>query len=265
MSNTGEDDFDKLSALLFGARERYRSVRADIEHTVEGSVAGEANRRFIDWRFDRENPGIAWVGKPGPPQREDFYFDYEDFRETVRLWHEKPERWREEAWLARGLLRRCDVAENGGPHWLYESEGSAIYVPTVPAGERPQMEFSFMLDPSDEEWREAWVDEAYFYATGRHTTVAGREAVEFRAETISWGYPPGIFRSFGASMEGTMDHLLLVDAEIGTILRLAARLEGREFRVAEVSEVSYDEVFPEDTFRLEMPDVEFLRSERPDV
>lgn len=265
MSDTGKDVFDKLSDLLFGARERYCSVRASIEHTVVMDVAGEANRRFIDWRFDRGNPGIAWVGKPAPPQREDFYFDYEDSRETVRLWHEKPERWREEAWTPEGVLRRCDVAENGGPWWLYGIRDTAIYVPAVPAGERPDMEFSFMLDPSNEEWREAWVDEAYFYMTDQRTAVAGREALEFRAETISWGYPPGIFQSFGAGMEGTTDHLILVDAEIGTILRVAARLEGREFRIAEVSEISYDKKLPDDTFRLELPGVEFRRSERPDV
>jgi hypothetical protein len=38
-----------------------------------------------------------------------------------------------------------------------------------------------------------------------------------------------------------------------------ARLEGREFYVAEVTEIAYDETFPEDTFRLEMPGVEFRR------
>ena len=59
--------------------------------------------------------------------------------------------------------------------------------------------------------------------------------------------------------EGTTDHLLLLDAEIGTILRVAARLEGREFWVAEVTEIAYDEELPKNTFRLEMPGVEFRR------
>ena len=47
--------------------------------------------------------------------------------------------------------------------------------------------------------------------------------------------------------------------EVGTILRAAARLEGREFWVAEVTEIAYDEEFSEDTFRLEVPGVEFRR------
>jgi hypothetical protein len=52
-----EDDFQKLSELLFGAKERYRSARAMITHTVDAAVAEEANRRFVDWRFAQGNPG----------------------------------------------------------------------------------------------------------------------------------------------------------------------------------------------------------------
>jgi hypothetical protein len=48
-----------------------------------------------------------------------------------------------------------------------------------------------------------------------------------------------------------------VDAEVGTILRAAARLEGREFYVAEVTEVAYDEQVSGDTFQLDLPGVEF--------
>jgi hypothetical protein len=35
---------------------------------------------------------------------------------------------------------------------------------------------------------------------------------------------------------------------------------GREFYVAEVTEIFYDEKFPEDTFRLDLPGVEFKRA-----
>ena len=79
--------------------------------------------------------------------------------------------------------------------------------------------------------------------------------------TISWGYPPIIFHGFYAP-DGTTDHILLVDAEVGVILRVPARLEGREFYVAEVTEVAFDEEFPEDTFRLELSGVEFRRIDR---
>ena len=79
--------------------------------------------------------------------------------------------------------------------------------------------------------------------------------------TISWGYPPIIFQGYYAP-DGTTDHLLLVDMEVGVILRVAARLEGREFYVADVTEIAFDEEFPEGTFRLELPGVEFRRVDR---
>ena len=60
-----EDDFHELSELLLGAKKRYRSARATITHTVDGAVAEEANRRFVDWRFDQGNPGMGIIGKPG--------------------------------------------------------------------------------------------------------------------------------------------------------------------------------------------------------
>ena len=113
-----------------------------------------------------------------------------------------------------------------------------------------------MLDPSEELFYYSLLDDATVHKTGRRATIAGREVLEVRVGTISWGYPPTIFHDFHAP-EGTTDHLLLIDAEVGTILRAAARLEGREFYIAEVSEVAYDEDFPEESFRLELPGVEF--------
>ena len=117
-----------------------------------------------------------------------------------------------------------------------------------------------MLDPSEDLFRYSLIDDATVHMTDRTAAVAGREVVEMKVGTISWGYPPIIFRDYHTP-RGTTDHLLLVDAEVGTILRAAARLEGREFYVAEVAEIAYDEDFPEDTFRLELPGVEFKRME----
>jgi hypothetical protein len=96
--------------------------------------------------------------------------------------------------------------------------------------------------------------------TGRTTTVAGSDAVEVLVATISWGSPPSIFRGFYAP-DDTTDRILLVDVEVGTIPRVAARLEGWEFYGAEVTETAFDEEFPEGTFRLELPGVEFRRTD----
>ncbi len=100
------DDFEELHALLHGAGGRYRSARATVVHTVDAAVAREANRRFVAWRFAQGSPGMGIVGKPGPPEPEDFYHEYEDSEGRVRLWHERPDRWREEIYDAQGRLER---------------------------------------------------------------------------------------------------------------------------------------------------------------
>jgi hypothetical protein len=71
MAAPTDDDFQEISDLLFSANERYRSVRATILLTIDATVAEEANRRFVDWRFAQGNPGMGIIGKPGPPVRED--------------------------------------------------------------------------------------------------------------------------------------------------------------------------------------------------
>ena len=73
MARRTHEDFEELYELLSKAKERYSSVRATIGHTVDTNIAKEANRRFVDWRFEQGSPGMGIIGKPGPPDREDFY------------------------------------------------------------------------------------------------------------------------------------------------------------------------------------------------
>jgi hypothetical protein len=261
--NHRSDDFEELYALLSKAAERYRSVRATLAHTVNATLAKEANRRFVDWRFDGREPGMGIIGKPGPPEPEDFYHEYEDSEERINLWHQVPALWREEIYDPEGRLKDAEVhGGNNGPRWTYEKhdlaqEVRAVYMPRIPERQQTDTRFSFMFDPSETTFFETFWDGTIVNKTGRELTVAGRGCVEVRAKTVSWGYPPYVFNAYEASNEGATDHLLLVDAEMGTILRVAARLEGREFRVAEAAEVAFDEKFREDTFRLELPGVQF--------
>lgn len=258
------DDFEEVYELLLNAGERNGSVFATVTFTVRADVAEEANRRFVDWTF-AYNGGFGMVREDGGPWRrrpkEDFYRAYEDTGRRVRLWHERPDRWREEWRTVEGSLLRCVVFGGArGPRWVYEPPHTAIHDAALsepwPRAD-PFTDLSFMLDPSEDLFSYALLDDATVHKTGRRTTVAGRDAIEVLVATISWGYRPAIFHCYDAMMEGTTDHLLLVDAETGTLLRVAARLEGREFRVAEIEEISYNEELAEDTFRLEVPGVEF--------
>lgn len=55
------------------------------------------------------------------------------------------------------------------------------------------MRFSFMLDPSEYIFSETFWDGTTVFKTGREELFAGRECLEVRAETVSWGYPPDVF------------------------------------------------------------------------
>ena len=263
MDGAHEDDFRELSGLLFGAKKRYRSARATILHTLDAAVSEEANRRFVDWRFSQPESGMYIIGKGGPPVRKDFYHEYEDTEKVVGLWYERPDRWREEVRdAATGEILDAVAAEGRGASlWIYQPPTLAIHVPSVPEVRDPDPSLAFMLDPSEKLLYWSIVDDSTVSKTGRSATVAGREVVEVEVGTVSWDYPPTVFRGYRVP-EGTTDHLLMVDAEIGTILRVVARLEGREFYVAEVTEIAYDEEFEEGTFRLELPGVDFLRVDR---
>ena len=88
------------------------------------------------------------------PPREDFYRAYEHSERAVRLWHERPDRWREEWHTPDGSMLRCVVFGGArGPRWVYEPRGTAIYDPPgVEEGPRqdPYTALSFMLDPSED-------------------------------------------------------------------------------------------------------------------
>jgi hypothetical protein len=159
-------------------------------------------------------------------------------------------------------MLRCVVFGGArGPRRVYEPPGTAIH-DAARSEPWPHQDrrtgLSFMLDPSEDFFFSyALLDDATVHKTGRRTTVAGREAIEVMVSTVSWGLPDILQGYHAASMEGTADHVLLLAGEIGTILRVAARLDGGEFRIAEVADISYEQRFPEDTFRLELPGVEF--------
>src|SRR4028119_414134 len=169
------DDFEEVYGLLSKAKGRYRSVRATVVHTVDLTLAKEANRRFIDWRFAQGNPGMGIIGKPGPPQREDFYREYEDAERVVSLWHQRPDRWREERRTPQGTLLGCVVAAGRHrPLWLYELTEEAIYVPSVPERRDPDPLLAFMLDPSEEVVYHSLRADALPPQPGRGAAAAGR-------------------------------------------------------------------------------------------
>ena len=255
MAAPTNDDFHEISGLLFGARERYRSVRATVRHRRHGDLATEAINRYVEYGFRH---GI--LTNFDPPYYEPRYWKYEDSEEVSRLWHERPDRWRQETDPSDGSGTTYRVVDGKGPWWFYKPPDWADWSPTnEPKEFSPDRELSGLLDPYELRY-----DEVRFSTVGTEPMTFGggsdesvREIVVVEAEAISWDYAP--LEPFEA---GADDYLLSVDAEVGVILRLASRLRGEEFDVFEVLDIAFDEAFPEGTFRLELPGVQFRRVER---
>jgi outer membrane lipoprotein-sorting protein len=245
----GEDEYRALTDLLFGARERYRSVRATVRHCRRGVLATEAINRYVEYGF-RNNI----LSNFDPPYDEPRYREYGDLEEVSRLWHERPDRWRQETDPSDGSGTAYRVADGKGPWWAYSPPDRALYSPTnEPREFSPDRGLSGLLDPYELRHNEL---NYRVLGTGRRTLEPGsamgvRETVEVEAEAVSWNYAP-----LEPFEDGADDYALSVDAEIGIILRLASRLGGEEYDLFEVSDIAFDEVFAEGTFRLELPGVE---------
>jgi hypothetical protein len=180
------DDFGELHALLHGAGDRYRSARATVVHTVDAAVAQEANRRFV------------MIGKPGP---QDFHYEYEDFERRIRIWHERPDRWREKIYDADGRLDGAEpsppLTGPGGPTPDPEYETHrAVYVPELPKGQGLDARFAFVLDPSEYHSSETFWDGTGVFRTDLETVFAGRECLEVSARRPSRG---AILRKFSVA------------------------------------------------------------------
>jgi len=145
---------------------------------------------------------------------------------------------------------------NGGRRWVYNPPDEATYDPDNLASRRRWPVLASLLDPSYE-LPDYLFDSTLVRTTGREALFAGRRAFEVEVRTISLDYPPR-----GLSwVEGPDDFSLWVDTEVGVILRYAERLGGEEFYVAEVTEIAFEEEFHAGTFVLDLPGVEFNRSD----
>jgi hypothetical protein len=132
------------------------------------------------------------LGKPGPPEREDFYDEYKDPEVRTYLWHRVPALWREEIYDPEGRLKEAEVhGGKNGPRWTYEEhdpaaqEARAVYMPRIPESQEMETGFSFMVDPSEHAFFEDFWDGTIVDKTGRELAVAGRGCVEVRAKTVS--------------------------------------------------------------------------------
>jgi hypothetical protein len=236
---------ERLLDLMFGAKDRYRTARATIRHRRRGDLATEAEHRYVEYGFSH---GI--LSNFDPSYDVPRYREYEDLEEVSRLWHERPNRWRQQTFLADRSETTYRVVDGEGAWWYYGRPGQAHYSPTNHGEFSPDNELSSLLDPYEIRFS---LGDCDLLLTG-HALRLGRDTVEVEAKAVSWNYAPT-----GPFWDGADDYLMSVDAGLGVIVRLASRLRGEEFDVFEMVELAFDETFPEGTFALELPGVEFER------
>ena len=231
---------ERLLDLMFGAKDRYRTARATIREWRDERTAEWVRERFSRTELYREA-----FGPPGPSPRK-----RGDYERTWRVWHKRPDRWRQEAELPDGTEY---TVIDGGSFWFYGPDEEALAATSAEGRFGPEFVIAYVFDPE-----RGAPDLAYLQmrVVGR-IRHAGREALRVVA------VKPGGWETIPEPLWwGADDYELVVDAERGTILRLASRLEGRAFDATEVLDICFDEAFSEGTFVLDLPGVEYGRVDR---
>ena len=251
------DNLRQLFELLLGAEERYRTAYATVYHATNGTLSAEADRRFME---HARRKGMVYYFGTLTSEEGSEHRRYEDSEEVLRLWHERPHRWRQEARSKRNLAVgeasnfsrptadpeiAYQVADGGGRWWLYYPKGMVENFSYDFGKKRRKPELAYLLEPS-EIYTDLLDTELEFLG---NATRAGRETIEVKARTVSLDHPPWK-RPFEAGVDS---HLISVDAEMGIILLFSAQMDGQCVSFTAVEEVSFDNEFLEGTFQLDLP------------
>jgi outer membrane lipoprotein-sorting protein len=242
----------QLLELLYGAHARFRSVRGVLREWRDSELSERAIRHEAEQQERRQGQPvgrarsmqIAFASGPAGPAPPS------EIETVVRFWLELPDRVREEHHSTHphgrdGLV----MVKRGELWWHYDPRSGAVSnedEPEVGSGVGDSLEQ--LLDPID-------------LLAGRElellgeTTFAGRRALEVRSRPRSSNNP--LIQAFRV---GAQEYRHLVDCERGVLLRNAALFQGQEFGVTELSEITFDEAFPDDTFVLELPAGEVFAS-----
>jgi hypothetical protein len=222
-------DVEKVILLLYGRLVRFRSVRLTLRTWYDPVLNQQAWTRWA---------GLQPPGSVAPlvsATRHAHEAD-EKVMDQRRLWLQLPDRWREES--------RHGVSEivRGHERWVFGARGRGPRRERInPAqGWRHllgDLALAEMLEPAAL-LSAIWIDSPAI------TTYAGREAWDVRAIPRDLGahrFPHVLWL-------GADEYDLHVDAERGVLLRVGARLDGKEFAAREILDVAFDEPFADDLF-----------------
>lgn len=205
-----------LVDLLQGARERWETVRATLRERREVALMERALENWIAQgppgsgaRLEPSGESPVAPGIDAGPRHLPWEW---------RVWAKKPSLWRVETAAPR-LPYRVEVGDRALP-----SEVARRDEPTL------EDSLAYTFDPG------ILVPQLEMRVWGR-TEYAGREAVRVAAVARE-GVETTLIGPYADEYE------LLVDAERGTLLRSASKLDGEVYKATEIVSISFDERIP---------------------
>jgi len=232
--------------LMYGARGRYRTLRA----TIATWRHHERAQRAFEKSMERQGAGrsgsvLYSVGGPGEPLPE-------TTQASARVWLEWPRRCREERDTDfAGRPSRSTRVVDGERWWSFDEHMGAISSEGSGDAQSGFLdELIHMLDPG------LLLGVLELDPKGP-IEVAGRAGILVRAG-VREGVENGGRWSF--QLGGADVHELVVDLERGVLLRVESSADGLPHAIMEITEVAFDETFPPETFAFLPPPGETVRS-----
>jgi len=229
-----------LLELIFTARKSFRTFQATVRNWRDEEAQAEARRRH---HSARGAGSVVSLGprSPAAPETERF----------SRIWVQPPSRSRYESYHRDGEPRLTKIV-NGDRFWTNNLDRPLVVtnvqadqtVVASPQYTRYYQDGKDIYDPSNA------LLMVSLEPLGR-ATHAGREAIRVKAwpkDDIDPNHPLSELLWAWAD-----EYELLVDAERGSMLRVAAWIDGRQLMIREVTQVVFDETIPDDIFEFTPP------------
>lgn len=267
---------EEVLELMSTARRRYETVRAALHYRGDGTVI-----KALRDRYQRSEAGCRELGNVRglwKEQESPEFFEGEDepsgvFEWRIKTWEAKWRRFSSEGTPHRIELDLSQSIHPGDGVDVHAWDGRTINPDgTVggldhrTGGSNPETEpfwlslardsywATYLLDP-DGPGIPSFASELDLRVEGI-TTKADREAVRLVGTTgPEWDWETDDDRDPDPDPLGwgADEYEFLVDTERGVLLRSASRLGGADFHTLEVTEIYFDEQFPEDVFTSREP------------
>lgn len=256
--------------LMRTARRRYKTVRAALHYKGDRPVIKAMKDRYEQSEIgERETNSIRGTSELD----ESFELDEPDdiFEWRCRVWFAKGRNfpsegdpYRIELDLSRSVHPGDGVDIHAWDGRTIEPNGTVAVLDHRTGKSQPETEPFWLERARDSYWTtypfdpdgpgiHSFANKLELQVNGT-TTKAGREAVRLIGKTgPAWNWDTDDDRDPEPLAWGADEYEFLVDAECGVLLRCASRLNGADFHTLGITEIHFDEQFPENVFTSRAP------------